>query len=356
MCWFSSCSFIHAPRVKSPALSTSSSCFLASLSADFPSQASLLLPHTGDQFVLPTGIHIFLIWGTTSSTTSSLSTPPSPPRHHPSAAAVRPPPQPPQSSQAESAHPAESLKKPYNFLCTCTSKQKTQNLSSCSIYSKWRANGSPRGSSPKVFNHCAAEPERAKNKQMHSRAGRGRKSAEDLMSAGENMRKGSILHHIFLSPLSTLVWRKTSGLPCGRRCDQYYTRVELDLKWSAHLPSGRQRLTWNPLNIYFLSTELTNNWMKWEGKEQLSFLFLISPASSFLFSTFPPISVYMSSQCRLRHFRLFHICFTLKELFEQKWNAQLADIQKNWDAHGQGRRHACGSAAHIFSFSFNSIM
>lgn len=269
--------------MKSPALSSSPSCFLAFLSADFPSQASLLLPHTGDQFVLPTGIHIFLIWGSTSSTTSSPSPPPGPPQHHP-AAAVRPPPPalPPQPSPAESAHHMEN-KTPNNFLYTCTSKQKTQNLSSCScsIYSKWRANGGPCGCSPKVFNHSAAEPEGAKNIQMHSGVGRGRKSEEDSMSAGENMRKGNVLQHIFLSPLSTLVWRKTSGLPCGPCRDQYYTRVELDLKWSAHLPSGRQRLTWNPLNIYFLSTELTNNWMKWEGKEQLSFLFLISAASSF---------------------------------------------------------------------------
>lgn len=103
------------------------------------------------------------------------------------------------------------------------------------------------------------------------------------------MREGGILKHVFLSPLSTLVWGKTGRLPCGSRCDQYYTRVELDLKWSARLPWRRQGPTWNPLNIYFLSTELTNNWMKWEGKEQLSFLFLIS--TFFFFASSPSLSL-----------------------------------------------------------------
>lgn len=98
------------------------------------------------------------------------------------------------------------------------------------------------------------------------------------------MREGGILQHVFLSLLSTLVRGKTGGLPRGSRRDQYYTRVELDLKWSARLPWRRQGPTWNPLNIYFLSTELTNNWMKWEGKEQLSFLFLISAFFFFFFT------------------------------------------------------------------------
>lgn len=65
------------------------------------------------------------------------------------------------------------------------------------------------------------------------------KKSSSLISTGEWTREGGILQDVFLSPLSTLVQGNTGGLPCGRRRDQYYTRVELDLKWSAHLPWRR---------------------------------------------------------------------------------------------------------------------
>ena len=191
-----------------------------------------------------------------------------------------------------------------------------------------------------------------------------------MVSTGEWMREGGILQHVFLSPLSTLVRGKTGGLPGGSRRDQYYTRVELDLKWSARLPWRRQGPTWNPLNIYFLSTELTNNWMKWEGKEQLSFLFLISvflffpPSPPLLFSS--PLSpslllVFLPPPLRsspsLPAFQLSVSVLPLKEPLEQKWNAQLADIQKKWDTRTcAGHACMCEHRTHTFlHISFNLI-
>lgn len=123
--------------------------------------------------------------------------------------------------------------------------------------------------------------------------------------------------------------------PLWPRFNQYYTRVELDLKWRAYLPWRRLEQTWNPLNIPFLSTKLTNKWMKWEGKEQLSFLFLIFFLDSVSF-----FSVALGSQT-------LSICFALKDSLEQKWNAQLADIQKKWDTHVQ-ERHASVSIDRLF--------
>lgn len=67
----------------------------------FASAASLLLPHTRDQFVLPTGIHIFLISGTASSRNLFLHSPA--PRRHLSS--VCPSTYAPQTTSAESADP-----------------------------------------------------------------------------------------------------------------------------------------------------------------------------------------------------------------------------------------------------------
>lgn len=109
--------------------------FLASSSADFPSEASLLLPHTGDQFVLPTGIHIFLIAGTASSRTLPPSTRilPSSLLHHHLSATVHPL-STPRPSAAESAlRPCcmDSLQTNKHFLThthTCSQKLNTSLL------------------------------------------------------------------------------------------------------------------------------------------------------------------------------------------------------------------------------------
>lgn len=169
------------------------------------------------------------------------------------------------------------------------------------------------------------------------------------------MREGGILQHVFLSPLSTLVQGKTGGLPGGSRRDQYYTRVELDLKWSARLPWRRQGPTWNPLNIYFLSTELTNNWMKWEGKEQLSFLFLISV---FLFFPPSPPSFLVFSSLRL-FFSFFSppsllavapgvptlsICFAFKRA---TWAEVKCTISRYPEE--MGHTHMCRACMHVWA-------
>lgn len=66
LCSMATTSHTHTETVQPSLLLLLLLVFLPSLSADFLSEASLLLPHTGDQFVLQTGIHIFLITGTTS--------------------------------------------------------------------------------------------------------------------------------------------------------------------------------------------------------------------------------------------------------------------------------------------------
>lgn len=87
---------------------------------------------------------------------------------------------------------------------------------------------------PKVFLRSAAKPGGEMNALKYGQ--KKKEKSSSFVSTGERMREGGILQHVFLSPLSTLVWGNTGGLPRGRRCDQYYTRVELDLKWSTHLP------------------------------------------------------------------------------------------------------------------------
>lgn len=133
--------------------------FLPSLSADFPSEASLLLPHTGDQFVLPTGIHIFLIAGTASSrtpqpllTSHPQSNPPSPLYNRPSTSPPSDPPpkcswissQPPLHGQQTNNH-SKNTTQPFEkthtttHACPHSFAYTNTQLSSCSweIYSVW---------------------------------------------------------------------------------------------------------------------------------------------------------------------------------------------------------------------------
>lgn len=135
---------------------------------------SLLLPHTGDQFVLPTGIHIFLIWGTTSSRTSSLS----PPHHQPSVT-VHPPSNLALSNQLNQlsvlaalmlhhTHTAK-IQRFHPCIPACLSRKhktcarillpwKTKPSScACLIYGIWWVSAGPCGCFPKVFHHAAAK-------------------------------------------------------------------------------------------------------------------------------------------------------------------------------------------------------
>lgn len=180
-------------------------------SSDFPSQASVLLPHTGDQFVLPTGIHIFLIAGTAFFQ--------HPPTHfsYPALESTSL-----QLSVHTAAESAEHLQE-YFFSHIC--KHKHTTVTRC-----WVAGLGY----PKVFLRSAAKPGGEMNALKYRQ--KKKEKSSSFVSTGERMREGGILKHVFLSPLSTLVWGNTGGLPRGRRRDQYYTRVELDLKWSTHLP------------------------------------------------------------------------------------------------------------------------
>lgn len=100
--------------------------------------------------------------------------------------------------------------------------------------------------------------------------------------------------------------------------------------------------------------------MKWEGKEQLSFLFLISAVCVCVRFVFFPSSLSLHPRPRsspsLSALPTLSICFALKESLEQKWNAQLADIQKKWDGHMCEEVHACVSilTAHTHTHFFFS--
>lgn len=204
--------------------------------------SSLLLPHTGDQFVLPTviqisGIHHFwpnVMWMCNVSSNKNFTSP---------------------LRKKVEACPQIHL-----------------SSSSSSVYSIWAADAAgPCGALPKVFHHSVAKCEG--EKRVHSKT-------PSWYQLGRWSGQEDLQHVVYLG------LKKSGGLPGGCAGDQYYTRVELDLELSARLPW--QRPTWNPLNIYFLSTELTDKWMKWEGKEQLSSLFLISAHFSSCLSL-PPV-------------------------------------------------------------------
>lgn len=80
----------------------------------------------------------------------------------------------------------------------------------------------------------------------------GRREEKQLLdiNRGVDKRRRAFMW-IFSHQCLSWLEEKTGRLPRDHRCDQYYTRVELDLKWSTHLPWQRQEPTWNPLNIYF---------------------------------------------------------------------------------------------------------
>lgn len=144
--------------------------------------------------------------------------------------------------------------------------------SSSVIASERQSLPSPAVLFQKVFHHSVAKCEG--EERVHSKT-------PSWYQPGRWSGQEDLQHVVYLG------LKETGGVPGGCAGDQYYTRVELDLELSARLPW--QRPTWNPLNIYFLSTELTDKWMKWEGKEQLSSLFLISAHFSSCLS--PPSSL-----------------------------------------------------------------
>lgn len=220
-----------------------------------PLSSFRLRPHTRDQFVLPTGIHIFLIPGTTCSAPDNL---------RPTVQQTRP---------------------------------RQTRLSSCL---------------------CPASSGERRPAPRRSSGGVPSRGGEETLKRGQEEEKNSSLIAADggggSTPVSTLVRWKTGGLPGGRRRDQYYTRVELDLK--STLAEAGPEIP----GTFTLSTEWSNKRVKRERREQLSLQFFSSSSVS---PSTPSLSALPTPR----------ICFAFKESLEQKWNAQLADIQKKWDEH-----------------------